>query len=96
MNSKKVRLENFLKQGKTIGWMIELSEYGKEPVTTDVSMWVTNEGKYRVNIEVFLSKHAMCEALYIRDEIRDFDNIEDAISWFENETSVKFFQMTAS
>ena len=50
---------------------------------------------YRVTIEKFLDKNAMCEQLYIVDENRLFESLDEALVYIYDQTGIVLEKMHA-
>ena len=92
---KKNRLLNFLRQGKALsGEVAWFDDKEGEPGTIMVGLCPAGQN-YRVTIEKFLDKNAMCEQLYIVDENRLFESLDEALVYIYDQTEILFEKMHA-
>jgi hypothetical protein len=95
MNNKKTRkLEDYLRQGKVICGSADSLGEGERLITTMVCIRKVNDNLFEVDIEVFFADIDIRE-LNLREELKCFPNLEEAIYFMECETNVKFAQMHA-
>jgi hypothetical protein len=92
---KRLRFLRYLNEGKTLSAAMAAKGDGGEPITRMASIWRNEAGSFRVNIEVYLDKHAMCEQLYLRDDLVDFADLEEAVAYIERETGIRYIDMHA-
>jgi len=81
-NRKTRRLINLLRSGRCISGDIEWQDSAGEEGITSVNLCPHNH-HYRVRLERFLKKDAMCEVAYLQDEVRDFASLEEAAAFIE-------------
>ncbi|MBT1696049.1 hypothetical protein KK083_04115 [Fulvivirgaceae bacterium PWU4] len=68
---------NYLSNGKYLYFNIEDSSEYNEPATTKLTIWKTKSNKFNLSVQKFLDKHFFAEDLYIRDEVLNFNSLDE-------------------
>lgn len=79
---------NFLHLGKALSADVAWTDSHGEPGTTQVNVGRTGTG-YWVCIEKYFNKDAFAEALYIMDDRREFDTVEEVEEFLHAAADIK-------
>jgi hypothetical protein len=95
MKTRRLRkIEHHINQGKAVCGFADSINTDLRTVTTMVCLRRTDDKMYRVEIEIFYADVDI-RGMNIREENRSFFSLEEAISFIESATDVKFAQMRA-
>lgn len=68
---------NYLLNGKYLYFNIEDSSEYNEPATTKLTIWKTENNDFNLSVQKFLDKYFFTEDLYIRDEVLNFNSLDE-------------------
>ena len=93
-NRKETNLRSHLEQGKVIGGTLDFLNNEGRLLTTMVCIRKTDKELFEVELESFYADVDVRD-LNIRDDIKIFLNLEEALSFIKNETSIDLSEMHA-
>lgn len=95
--NQKERVRQLLAQGGIVGCKLSWVDADGEPGSTLIRVWAPEQrnGKWKVLIERYLTKHAYAESCYLEDSKTLYGSLEEAFESLQNRFGIRWWDMHA-